>query len=169
MAFDRQRFVADLRTAHPGIEPEAAERAADRVMGRTSGIAITGGEPQPPTAEEIAALEDKLQHDGEELMRALGFEVVHFSMKRASKQTPGIPDDKFYHRERRLTLWWEVKAEWGEQSPAQRVFQEMCEACGEIYVLGTLAILRTWLAGRRVCSFGVDNTPIPFPLEEQIR
>lgn len=117
--------------------------------------------------DEIGKLEDEIQQAGYKLLRALGFEVVHLSQKRASKQTPGVADSKFYHRVRRLSFWWEAKMERGVQSPAQREFQTMAEACGEHYVVGGLGILRTWLAGRRVCVFGADNTPIPLPIKEQ--
>jgi hypothetical protein len=167
VTFDRLSFIARLRGSYPGIAQDAAERAADRQEGLVSPNA--GGAPQPPTAQEIAALEKVHEHAGDELMLALGFEVVRFSQPRNSKQTPGIADRRYYHRARKLAFWWEAKADWGEQRPDQKVFQETVEAVGEIYVLGTIGLLRTWLAGRRVCAFGVDNTPIPLPIEEQIR
>jgi hypothetical protein len=168
MAFDRAAFVANLRASYPGITLEDAERAAARMAGEhQNGVAVSGGAPLPPTDEETAALEKSHEHEGDKLMRALGFEVVRFSHPGKTKQTPGIPDRRYYHRARRLAFWFEVKAEWGQQRPDQHVFQEMAEAVGEPYVLGTVGVLRTWLAGRRVCVFGVDNTPIPLPLEEQ--
>lgn len=83
---------------------------------------------------------------GDELMDLYGFKSIHFSQARASHQTEGIPDRKYYHVGRKLTLWWEAKAADGEQSKVQREFQEMCEACGEVYLLGTVDVLAVWLA-----------------------
>jgi hypothetical protein len=108
---------------------------------------------ETPDEESMAdALEDEHQAESRKLMRALGFEVVSFSQKRNSKQTPGIPDTKYYHRGRRLTLWHEDKATWGRQSPAQKYFQEMAEACGEIYVLGKHQVLKDWLVEQGIAA-----------------
>lgn len=95
----------------------------------------------------LAQLEKEEEAKGDELMQQYGFRSIHFSQARASMQTLGIPDRKYYHVERKVTLWWEAKAEDGEQSKAQRDYQAMAEACGEIYVLGTHLDLAEWLAG----------------------
>jgi hypothetical protein len=149
-------------TFHPSIAP---------TFGITDEATITLTKhvwPRPTDPDEAGRLEKEIEHAGDQLMRALGFEIVRFSHPGKTKQTPGIPDRRYYHRARHLAVWWEVKAEWGTQRPDQRVFQEMCEAVSETYLLGGLAVLRTWLAGRRVCAFGVDNTPLPLPIEEQV-
>lgn len=78
----------------------------------------------------------------DDLVLQLGWQVVRFSQPRNTMQTPGIPDRKYYHMARRLTLWFECKREGGRQSQAQRRFQLMAEACGERYVLGGVAELR---------------------------
>lgn len=93
--------------------------------------------------------EDKEETAGDRFMGDLGYISIHFSQARASNQTPGIPDRKYYHVERRETLWWEAKAADGKQRKAQRVFQVMAERCGEVYVLGTAAVLAAWVANRR--------------------
>lgn len=106
---------------------------------------------------EADAIEDEHRREGRRLMLALGFEHKNFSQKRRSKLSEGIPDDRFWHRRRRLFVWWEAKAEWGRQSPAQRNFQEMCDATGDPYVLGGIDALKTWLAEQRVASFENGN------------
>jgi hypothetical protein len=82
--------------------------------------------------------EERLADD---LMAKLGYTVIRFSQARATKQTEGIPDRRYYHVERQHALWFECKAATGRQRPAQRAFQTMCEACGETYVLGTFEVL----------------------------
>lgn len=167
----RDTIVEGLMRTY-GCDRENAERAAARSLGqrplREMGTQMPA-EERPLDADEMGKLEKEIELAGDKLMLALGFEVVRFSHPGKTKQTPGIPDRRYYHRERKLALWWEAKAPGGQQRPDQKVFQEMCEAVGEVYVLGGLAVLRTWLAGRRVCVFGVDNTPIPLPREEQVQ
>ena len=81
-------------------------------------------------------LEKHVEHAGDQLMAALGFEIVRLSQSRASRQTPGIPDRKYYHIGHGLTLWWEAKRPGGRQSHCQMTFQLMVESCGEYYALG---------------------------------
>jgi hypothetical protein len=121
------------------------------------------------TPAERDAEDDRLEklHElaGDKQMVALGFEVVKFSHPGKTKQTPGIPDRRYFHRARKLVLWWEAKSATGRQRPDQRYFQEMCEACGEIYVLGTDRDLFTWLVEHRVAAWTVGELLIalPFP------
>lgn len=70
------------------------------------------------------------------LMSQCGWTVIRFSQPRNTMQTGGIPDRKYYNVARGLTLWFECKRRGGKQRPAQREFQIMAEACGEVYVLG---------------------------------
>ncbi len=93
--------------------------------------------PRDPTEKEV-------EHAGDKMMTLLGFEVIRFSQPRKTMQTRGIPDRRYYHRELRLTVWWEAKAPKGKQSPDQKKFQELVERCGEEYVLGTTDPLADW-------------------------
>ena len=77
-------------------------------------------------------------------MAALGFTAIRFSQARATQQTPGIPDRRYYSAEKHMAVWWEAKTEIGRQSAFQAAFQAMCEACGEEYVLGTDDALTDW-------------------------
>jgi hypothetical protein len=95
----------------------------------------------PPTEKQEEAMGDRLMAD-------FHFDSVHFSQARASNQTPGIPDRKYYRPDLGFTFWWEAKAEDGKQSKDQRAFQVRAERCGELYVLGTAAVLGAWLAAR---------------------
>ena len=89
--------------------------------------------------------EKQVEHMGDRLMATYGFDIVRFSQARATMQTEGIPDRRYYHRERKLAVWWEAKAPKGKQRPKQAEFQRMCEAVGEVYVLGTHDALAAWL------------------------
>src|SRR5262245_25831873 len=91
--------------------------------------------------------EKQVEHSGDLLMAALGFTAIRFSQARATQQTPGIPDRRYYSPERKTALWWEAKTEIGRQSAFQAALQAMCEAVGEIYVLGTDEALIEWAAG----------------------
>jgi hypothetical protein len=95
---------------------------------------------------QLAPSEKQEQAMGDRLMATYRFTSIHFAQVRASMQTPGIPDRKYYREDLGFTFWWEVKAEGGKQRPAQKKFQAMCERCGEFYVLGTAAQLGAWLA-----------------------
>lgn len=92
-----------------------------------------------------APKEKWVEHAGDQLMALYGFKIVRFSQVRATNQTPGIPDRKYYHPIRGLTLWWEAKRPGGKQSHAQQDFQAMCEACGETYLVGTTEVLMDYL------------------------
>lgn len=73
----------------------------------------------------------------DDLCRTAGCVAIRFSQARASRQSPGIPDRRYYHpAPPRLAFWVEAKAPNGRQSPAQRTFQALCDLCGDIYVLG---------------------------------
>jgi hypothetical protein len=97
-----------------GVGRAAAERFAHARFGGPTIETASDAELQ----EEI---EEAHVTEGVRLMRALGFTVVMFSQKKRAKVTPGIPDWKFYHRGRHLTLWWEAKAEWGRARPRSAI------------------------------------------------
>ena len=92
--------------------------------------------------------EKTVQRDVVKTAKQFGCEVVSFSQPFAAKQTAGIADLRIRHRGRKRVAWFEVKAEDGEQSPAQKVFQEGEEAVGQRYVMGglseLLSLLREW-------------------------
>lgn len=89
-------------------------------------------------------LEKRVEQDGDGFMALLGFIAVRFSQPRNTMQTRGIPDRKYYHPTKGITLWWEAKTERGKQTPDQRAFQVNAESCGETYIVGTDAELITW-------------------------
>lgn len=95
---------------------------------------------------QLKVLEKHVEKAGDDLMESLGFYVVRLSQSRASRQTPGIPDRKYYHQPRGITLWWEAKRPGGRQSMQQVLFQRMAEACGEVYALGGVDQLKAALA-----------------------
>lgn len=85
--------------------------------------------------------EKDVEHRCDSLMSQLGWTVVRFSQPRNTMQTRGIPDRKYYHAVRGLTVWFEVKSATGRQRPAQKAFQDMAEACGEVYLIGGVDVL----------------------------
>lgn len=140
-------LVMELRSK--GATLERAEAAARRTLGLPA---------QVTTADD---LEDDVVDAGDRLMAALGFAIVRLSQKRRSKVTEGLPDRRYYHPRRRLFLWWEAKASWGKQSPAQRDFQELCDACGDPYVLGGIDALQAHLETIGVATFDERGRPEP--------
>ena len=76
-----------------------------------------------------------------------GCECVHFSQARATGQTPGIPDLRFYPPSG-PAFWVEAKAAGGRQSPAQAAFQARCARCGDPYVLGGYREVLAYLRAR---------------------
>lgn len=88
--------------------------------------------------------EKRVEADGDAFMELLGFTPIRLSQPRATCQSAGIPDRKYFNARKGIALWWEAKTEKGKQSPAQRAFQINAESCGETYILGTDAALITW-------------------------
>lgn len=152
-------LVQQLRDANVGLDAAVAQ--AKRMLGYGPDVVRA-----PGAAELEDEIEDVHVDAGDKLMLALGFEVVSFSQKKRAKVTPGIPDRRYYHRRRRLAVWWEAKQETGRQRAAQREFQLMAEACGEIYVLGTLEALKEWIVAAGVATREGDvfePTPVVSP------
>lgn len=126
-----------------------------------------------------------MEYRGDLFMGSLGFTVIRFSQARATMQTPGIPDRRYYRpprektsrqnalgptnatadipREGGLSLWWEAKREGGKQSPFQRAFQELCEACGETYLVGTDSVLHDWAVARGLVERLPNGWRVPSP------
>lgn len=149
--FSRDEFVDMLISA--GAGREWAQKQADARYGSRDSI----------QAKELEAdaLEKAHVAEGDRIVRALGGVVWSFSQPRASKQTPGIPDRKYYFPRHGLTFWWEAKAEWGEQSPAQKDRQREAEACREAYVCGELQTLKNYLVCLHLCTINPDGSLEP--------
>lgn len=165
-----------MKPVHEMTSEELIAESTRREANRRAGRPLDYAGPElvsPMAAEQRAAhdarLEKTIEHAGDKQMQALGFRVIRFSQPRESKQTPGIPDRKYYHVERRLTLWWEAKSATGEQRPAQKDFQEVCEACGETYVLGTDQDLFAWLVEHGIAARTVGELLIALPYDGQQR
>jgi hypothetical protein len=155
------------------MSPDEARAEAERRRElQRRGLPFDALVEQLRTPTELEAdderLEKAIEHAGDKQMAALGFEIVKFSHPGRTKQTPGIPDRRYYHRARKLVLWWEAKSATGRQRPDQRWFQEMCEACGEIYVLGNDRDLYTWLVEHRVAAWTVGDLLISLPFTDYL-
>lgn len=156
-----------MKSIYDMTPDEVRAEAERRRQLQLKGLSFDAPTTRLLTPREQAIADERVEklheHAGDKQMAALGFEVAKFSHPGRTKQTPGIPDRKYYHRARRLTLWWEAKSATGRQRPDQRNFQEMAEACGEIYVLGTDRDLFAWLVARRVAAWdGELLVSLPF-------
>lgn len=136
--------VVDFSNAEE-VRREAQRRQMLRDGGARSFASPVSDAERAIEDAELGRLEKEIEHECDRLARALGFQVVRFSHPGKTKQTPGIPDRRYYHVARRVALWLEVKAPAGKQRPDQRLFQEMCESVGETYLLGGLGDFRRWL------------------------
>lgn len=94
-------------------------------------------------ASRLVPLEKHVERNCDKLMAALGWTSIHFSQSRASMQTPGIPDRKYYRGDR--TFWLEVKRPGGKQSVHQVLFQSMCHEAEELYCCGGEEELKAFL------------------------
>lgn len=141
-------MVGEMVAMH--IPRDKAEAAARAELGITSASVVL------PDVDK-RALEKTIELEGDRLMQKLGFEVIKFSHPGKTKQTEGIADRRYYHRRHRLAVWWEAKSATGAQRPGQRLFQELVEACGEHYVLGTHDALVTWLVHQGVAMHTAEG------------
>lgn len=116
--------------------------------------------------------EGRVELAADRLMATLNYTSVHFSQRRASRQTLGVPDRKYYADYRRdgerhrHTFWFEAKAPGKEktQRPDQLKFQLMVQSAGEDYVLGGISELVTYLNNngitvRELPSGGIEYDP----------
>lgn len=108
----------------------------------TSGITRAEVERPKLSEKDVERLCDSL-------MSQLGYEIIRFSQARATNQTPGIPDRKYFHAVRGRAVWFECKREGGKQSTAQRRFQLLAQLCDEDYVLGGIEELRAWHTNKK--------------------
>ena len=96
--------------------------------------------------------EKQVEHLGDQLMQTLGFEIVRFSMARATQQSPGIPDRLYINSTKKFAVWWEAKRAGGKQSYAQQDFEAMVNAVGTWqYVCGTDDALVAWCRQQGLC------------------
>ena len=111
---------------------------------------MRGNRTAPPVPDHLLAVarqvrvrsEKDEERLGDDFMARLGYDVIRLSQARASRQTLGVPDRRYYHTGRGLSLWWEAKRAGGKQRPEQAWFQRTAEACGEVYVSGPFEDLR---------------------------
>lgn len=105
--------------------------------------------------------EDDVVDKADEIMRALGFDVVRLSQKRRSKITAGVPDRYYLHRRRKIALWYEAKGPTGSLRPDQCEFQRMCQEAHVEHVAGGLQQLREWLEAMAFATFDEHGRPEP--------
>lgn len=102
---------------------------------------MTSHSPASITLKRSEKDEERL---GDSLMQQLGYTVIRFSQPRNTMQTEGIPDRRYYHP-RFPAVWWEAKRVGGTQRKAQAAFEDIAEACDEVYVLGPFACLEAYV------------------------
>lgn len=122
---------------------EAARRSDRRARGLP--LHETPAEREVREKEEDDRLEREIQAEIVRLYRAYGFIVWILSQKRASKQSPGIPDVYAVNPRTGHVIWHEVKTPTGRQSAAQSTFQEEHRGSAVHYVLGGVAAARAIL------------------------
>lgn len=155
MSLDLEAITEGLVRA--GVPRDRALAAARRELGVTD---VRSAE----ALEEADAREEKAVVAAcDKQLRALGFVVVNFSQPRATKQTAGIPDREFFHPGRGVFAKWEAKTANGRQSPAQRQYQEWCDAAGITYLLGTDQVVYDWLVAQGIAvREGALLVPLPY-------
>ncbi len=141
------------------------EHAIERAIVKAQADGLVERPLTPTVDEDDDRIEKAIEHEADKQLRALGFEVVKFSHPGRTKQTPGIADRRYYHRSRRLAFWWEAKSPTGRQRPDQKLFQEMCDAVGDLYVLGTDQDLFTWLVARGIAAHVEGGLLIALPYD----
>lgn len=82
------------------------------------------------------------------LCDVLGFTRWSLSQSRATKQSPGWPDDFYTHPEKRLAVWYEAKAPNGKQSEHQKEFERHVTMGGYDYVVGTHEAMTAWAVAK---------------------
>lgn len=91
------------------------------------------------------------QANGLNLLRSVGASVYVLGTRRrrddyqGTMQTPGIPDVWFFLPSVSRCGWWEVKAEGGRLSPAQRAFRDSCLLANIDHIHGGVDALIAYL------------------------
>jgi hypothetical protein len=113
-----------------------------------------------PSAEQLERDDERdekaLVRETDKRMRAAGFRIANYSQPRASKQSAGVQDHEYFHLERGLFTKWEAKTPRGEQSPAQKEYQEWCIACRVPYLVGPPSVIEAWCQAN-----GITLPPAP--------
>ena len=116
MSEARTQFVEALVSV--GVPREKAERQAAAKYGPAL------------VARDARVLEKEEQAEIVRRFRAFGFKVYNLSQPRATKQTPGLPDNYCVHTRLPIAFFWECKRQVGGQlSPAQIDFRDECRRC----------------------------------------
>jgi hypothetical protein len=122
---------------------EAREEARRRDERRAKGLPLTPDVSEPEEQARIKEADDRLekiiQRDVWKLYRRFNCQCYWMSQARKTRQTAGVPDLIVFNRRARAMWYHEIKTPTGEQSPAQKVFQEQCNACAIYYALGGVA------------------------------
>ena len=121
--------------------------------------------PKGTLQDFVADLSEKeVEHQCDNLMKSLGWTIVRFSQARATKQTRGIPDRRYYPPKDApaiapevwpLAFWFECKKSGGKQSVYQAEFEKMCTSAGDHYVLGGLKELAQYLREQGIKEVGI--------------
>lgn len=107
--------------------------------------------PPAETTKDERILEKEEQWECMKIYRAFGCIVYSTSQSRAAKVSPGIPDLLVFLPRAHQFWYHEVKRQvGGEQSPAQREFQEYCADCGIAYILGDRSVAQQQLVDLEV-------------------
>jgi hypothetical protein len=90
------------------------------------------------------------------IWKLAGFHPFRMSQRRASNQTPGLPDLVCYHVRLRLEVTHEVKSGWASVTPAQREFAALRSLVGHDHLVGGVRELVDYLVqhdlARRVAT-----------------
>lgn len=78
-------------------------------------------------------------------MRKLGCDVYSTSDRRASRNTPGLPDLYVVPPRGKPAFWWESKGDGGKPSPEQLAFREKNAKAGVEVIIGGEAQLNAHL------------------------
>lgn len=124
----------------------------DRARAEQVAIANGARPPAPDPAAARQAARDAAVREKDEQREvwkrfvACGFAGYWLSQARETKQTPGLADLWFMHRDRALALWWETKRQrGGRHSDAQREFAELCARTATRYGTGDRYDAERWL------------------------
>lgn len=135
----------------PDTETLMRMKAERERRGNTPGIFRVPAAPAEQLVADDARDEKRVVAACDKQLRALGFRVINTSQPRHAKFiTPGVPDRFYFHRARGVAFAWEAKTATGTQSPAQRDFQDDCDACGWTYLVGTDQVVYDWLVAQGI-------------------
>ncbi|HET8777957.1 MAG TPA: hypothetical protein VFN76_09890 [Candidatus Limnocylindria bacterium] len=113
---------------------------------------LAPGEPEPYLSEHID--EKKEQEEVIKVFGAISFACYRISQPRATKQTPGLPDLRFFRDDIGLAVEWETKRQLGgEHTEAQVEYAAHCKACGIPHGSGDRYDAKRWLIARGLAEY----------------